>query len=696
MGRLASHGSKAELLDEKEMPKSSTLHHRCKMRLVVEPHPWLRLELFATSAAAILLELACIRWISANVRIVSYFSNLILVAAFLGLGLGLLSRMRDWRRMFAPTLLLLVLSVALFRRLEPVIPSNGVDVWSSYGLGYIRILAKHFPFQVVVLLFVVIVALLFVPLGQVIGRAFLRLPPLPAYAINLGGSIAGVVVFGVLGALWTGPVTWLACALALLVPALRERRALAASAALVAATLGIAAVEDQGAMWSPYQRITTRERPGGFDLFVNDDRHQFALDLSAPSDATAAIWRTIYDFPYRHASSLDRVLVVGSGTGNDVAAALRAGAVHIDAVEIDPGILRIGRDRHPERPYSDPRVSVHVDDARAYFRRNHEPYDLIVFGYLDSHALFSSSSNVRIDEYVYTREAFAEAFGLLTPNGSLAVIFCATKPWIREKLVGLMNVGGRGPPAVFVAHPDGVNTTVLWSGPVPISDSLGARLTETPTTEQLPSDDWPFLYVRERGIPTEYLPLLLGVLLFGTSGIVVVARWRMQWAFFALGAGFMLLEALSVTRLAILYGATWITMSLAVCAILLTSLVGVSWVHRRKSPGACTALALAVASVLVCIAVPPRFFLTWSLPARLMIGGVLTGAPVLFSGIAFARLLARSEEAAAALGANLMGATLGGVLECLSLAMGFRRLYLIVIGLYLAAAVAWVRSANSR
>ena len=63
------------------------------------------------------------------------------------------------------------------------------------------------------------------------------------------------------------------------------------------------------------------------------------------------------------------VLIVGSGTGNDVAAALRHDSPSIDAVEIDPFILEIGRTEHPERPYDSSRVSVHLTDARAFLKR---------------------------------------------------------------------------------------------------------------------------------------------------------------------------------------------------------------------------------------------------------------------------------------------------------------------------------------
>jgi SAM-dependent methyltransferase len=111
------------------------------------------------------------------------------------------------------------------------------------------------------------------------------------------------------------------------------------------------------------------------------------------------------------------VLVVGAGAGNDVAGALAAGAWAVDAVEIDPLIAGIGRDRHPTRPYASPAVHLTVTDARAFFRRATGPYDLVWFGLLDSHTTPSAYANVRLDHFVYTRESLAEVKRLLAPSG---------------------------------------------------------------------------------------------------------------------------------------------------------------------------------------------------------------------------------------------------------------------------------------
>ena len=119
---------------------------------------------------------------------------------------------------------------------------------------------------------------------------------------------------------------------------------------------------------------------------------------------------------------------MGAGTGNDVAASLRHESSSVDAVEIDPAILALGKRDHPERPYDSPRVSVQLNDARAFLKRTERRYDLILFGLLDSHTQLSDYSNMRIDNFVYTEESFREAKEHLKPTGVVFVKFQVNHP----------------------------------------------------------------------------------------------------------------------------------------------------------------------------------------------------------------------------------------------------------------------------
>ena len=106
-----------------------------------------------------------------------------------------------------------------------------------------------------------------------------------------------------------------------------------------------------------------------------------------------------YAYPYAHLpAGPGDVLIVGAGSGNDVALALAEGATHVDAVEIDPVLQRLGRDLHPDHPYQDPRVTVHIDDGRAFLERTHHRYDLILFALPDSLTLVSGQGGAAAGE----------------------------------------------------------------------------------------------------------------------------------------------------------------------------------------------------------------------------------------------------------------------------------------------------------
>ncbi len=116
-------------------------------------------------------------------------------------------------------------------------------------------------------------------------------------------------------------------------------------------------VETQVA-WSPYYQVKYKPRYRSID--VNNLGHQGMLPVGLGGPA--------YMLPHlmnRDAGGrpFEDVLIVGAGSGNDVSAALSQGARHVDAVEIDPVINGIGREIHPNRPYDDPGVTVHLDDG---------------------------------------------------------------------------------------------------------------------------------------------------------------------------------------------------------------------------------------------------------------------------------------------------------------------------------------------
>ena len=99
------------------------------------------------------------------------------------------------------------------------------------------------------------------------------------------------------------------------------------------------------------------------------------------------------------------MLIVGAGSGSDVALALAHGAKHIDAVEIDPRIQRSASTDHPDHPYEDPRVTRYINDGRAFLRGTDKKYDLVIFALPDSLTLVSTTANVRLESFLFTEQA---------------------------------------------------------------------------------------------------------------------------------------------------------------------------------------------------------------------------------------------------------------------------------------------------
>ena len=117
-----------------------------------------------------------------------------------------------------------------------------------------------------------------------------------------------------------------------------------------------------------------------------------------------------------------------------MSAALWHGARNVDAVEIDPSIFRLGRIDHPNRPYSDPRLSIHLDDGRNFVNNLRRSYDLATYALVDSLVLHSGYSSLRLESFLFTEEAFRDIKAKLKPGGAF-VMYNAYRPgWVVGRL----------------------------------------------------------------------------------------------------------------------------------------------------------------------------------------------------------------------------------------------------------------------
>jgi SAM-dependent methyltransferase len=385
-----------------------------------------------------------------------------------------------------------------------------------------------------------------------------------------------------------------------------------------------------------------------------------------------------------------------------VAAALRNGAGHVSAVEIDPLILHLGKTLHFEKPYDSPRVTPVLDDARSYVETTNDRYDMIVFSLLDSHTNSSYYSNIRIDNYVYTLEALQATRRLLKPDGIMVVKFQVSTPWIAGRLNNLLQVVFGRAPLEVQADPS-VYASFLASGRFFIAGSP-ARIDQAmadpslagyvkahqdfPVAKaSLTTDDWPYFYQHEPGLPGSVIILSLVLILLcwafmrQTGAIVGSLRWH----FFFLGAGFLLLEAQIISKMALLFGTTWLVNSIVIAGLLLLIVASnflVQW--QPKIP-----VSVGYAGILCTIAagyfLPLERLFFQSIWVKALAATAVLCLPVFFAGIVFIRSFALEGFRSEALGSNLLGALTGGMLESLSMWTGIRSLLIIAAVLYLAS-----------
>jgi hypothetical protein len=392
------------------------------------------LLVFLASFLVLFVEIVLIRWMPAYIRLLAYFSNFILLASFLGIGIGcLLANRRS--RLFAwfPVLTAAVIGTVYFFRLEVGIPPSASIYFTSGTTQQVTQVETTFLLPV---LFVAVAALL-ATAAQRMAREMAALPPLRAYTLNIAGSLCGVVVFAMMSWLELPPAVWFTLAFApavllLVTPepakdfsvpegvhSLAPRRpapraAVLGDIGLLGVSLILVHIMARGALWSPYYKITVGQNGPDTVVEVNNIFHQ--------SMAPVAQKEYFYQWPYTvFGDSFKNVLILGAGSGTDVAAALMHGAEHVDAVEIDPTILRLGKQLHPDHPFDDPRVTVINDDARHYLRTTKKKYDLVVFALIDSLTLQSSFSGVRLESYMFTTESLRAVGDPHDDNGVLVV-----------------------------------------------------------------------------------------------------------------------------------------------------------------------------------------------------------------------------------------------------------------------------------
>ncbi len=636
-------------------------------------------RLVLLSFLMLFVELALIRWTGSNIVYLSYFSNFVLLGSFLGIGLGFLRarRERDLFPLAPVALVLLVVFVLVF----PVEIRR-----SAEGVIYFGELQSEGPPRALTLTVIfVAVAATMAFIGEGVARTFARFRALEAYRLDLFGSLLGVAAFAGLSFLSLPPVAWGAVVAAIFAVLLGRRLRLLGGLALVAlvALLAVESVQPDTS-WSPYYKVTLDrhedETGSPPEISVNGIPHQVIL---------ASTRNPLYARPYERTAPgvpKDKVLIIGAGSGNDVAIALAQGARHVDAVEIDERLYELGRELHPDRPYSDPRVDVHITDGRAFLERSDERYDRILLALPDSLTLVAGQSSLRLESYLFTKQAIEAARDHLSPDGVFAMYNYYREQWLIDRYANTLAQAFGRPPCVDSFGGEG-RLAVLTTSRNPASLRCDTRWASATAPVPEPSiDDHPFPYLREPGIPGFYLATILAILIASAVAIRVAAgRLRPMFAYadlFFMGAAFLLLETKSVVQFALLFGTTWLVNALVFAGILVTVLAAVETARRVRLPRPQVLYAMLLAALVPAYFVAPDSLLALAPVPRFIVATGITFLPIFLANLVFSQRFADTSSSTTAFGANLLGAMVGGLLEYASLLTGYRALVVLVGVLY--------------
>jgi len=638
------------------------------------------------------LELALIRWLGASVVHLSYFSNFVLLGSFLGIGAGFLISRKSWSiwPTSMPLLSILIVGVLWF----PVtIERTGSDL-----IYFTALVAGGPPAWLALPIIFAMVAVVMAGPAEVVGRCFGKLPPLTAYRYDLIGSLLGISAFTALSFLHAPSVVWGVIALLLyLVLTKPSRRLVTGAWALMLLITLLQETLAPGVTWSPYYKVATKKfdvaGSNVTEIWVNGVPHQVMAPAKFKLEGEG-----FYGTPYLRlpGNPLDDVLIIGAGSGSDVAIALSKQARHVDAVDIDPQILRIGLEQNPDRPYADKRVTMHTNDGRAFLESTGRKYDLVLFALPDSLTLVSGASQIRLESFLFTQEALASVREHLKPHGAFAMYNYYRERWLIDRLAGTA--------ATVFGHAPCIDTFGDAEAAITIGMTAADQRCETtwapdPRDAAVApaTDDAPFLYFRGGSFPQLYTITLLAALLTSLGTVRILGGplrdMRPYADLFFMGAAFLLLETKNVATFALLFGTTWFVNALVFAGVLVIVLAAVETTRKFRTPSLPVVYAGVAASLALAWVIRPEWLLPLPFAPRLLAATLLAFLPIYLANVAFSKRFQSSSDSQSAFAINLLGAIVGGCLEYAALITGYTNLLILTGLLYLAAFLLMPRAA---
>jgi len=666
--------------------------------LVVKPNSLLneKNRLILSSLLMMFVEMMLIRWASSNVYQIFFFTNFVLIASFLGIGIGFLRVNQSTSKFYlSPILLMLIVTFCYLYSFDYSVKINQDTGNLNYYVSWFK--DRAYPiFFTLPLLFVAIVTTM-ASLSDAVALSFQQFSALSAYRLEVLGTLSGIIIFSFLSFLQLSPLVWGMVIVSIYLLLFWDTWRLSITFTMLAQItslilmLTVFSIETNtnNHIWSTYYKINVKNfAPDSYVVNVNGLAQQIIEPL-----AQRIKIKPFYIKPYEHMpvnQSLDNVLVIGAGTGGDVAIALAKGAKHVDAVEIDPALYQLGKKLNVNKPYDDERVSVYINDGRAFLQQTKNQYDLIIYALTDSLALIPGLSSVRLENYLYTMEGLSAAANHLKPNGIFTIYNYYGARWFGYRLANTLNLIYQHSPCIDSYGMNDDWATVLTISKNQNSLSCPTRwLPQNQAYENPATDNHPFIYLQENTLPLFYV-FSLGLIaclayfsLRSMGGNLIAIRQHFD--LFLMGTAFLLLETKSVVSYALLFGTTWLVNSLVFIGILFSVYVAIEIVARTKQFNLFILYGLLLLSLMIAWIIPMSALLSYAPIIRFILATLITFTPILIANLIFAERFSDIAMSTQALGANLIGAVVGGLLEYSALAIGYEHFALIILVIYTLA-----------
>ena len=465
----------------------------------------------------------------------------------------------------------------------------------------------------------------------------------------------------------------------------------------------------------PHEKVIFVDGGAGTSLY------HFNGDFNSNNSVVPELRNSTKFFPYLFVDK-GSSLVIGPGGGLDVLTALMGDVNHIYAVEVNPSIVGIVRDysSYDGGIYSNySNVHVSVDEGRSFLKRSSQTYDTIMLDIPVSKTAQGTLGYALAENYLFTTDSFTDYLNHLSDNGFLTIVAHSQEEIYklvsiafkvlsaqglstyeimqRIEVIGNMDTMGHNHSALplFIlkktpitnaqaafmdskATEMGLETLytplaggnsvdpilkALYDDKVSIDDLVS----QAPININPPTDDQPFFYNFDLGIPSTLGPLLIGAIILSiiVSIVYAVSRRReeftytsgtrtklktkfstFKWYCFAsLGLGFMLIEIALIQKFILFLGAPTLAIAASLFSLLLAGGLG-SFFSRKWSDGKQynafkVSLIIAAIAIVYIFALPTVFnaALSYSETLRFLISFTLIFPLGFLMGIPFPTIL---------------------------------------------------------